>query len=286
MITIKERIEQHFHRLSKSQQKVANVVLGSPAYISTHAAAEVGLMAGTSETTVIRFCYQIGLTGFAQLQKEVTTFLVEDYTNSTLGNYVSSKEALFKEQALCEKVMRQASGKIVRIAEQMDEDLFKKAAKAMHDAKKMYVAGAGASQIAAQWLQFTLNTLRPNVELIVMETSALIRTLQKIDESGLVIIISLHRYDNEPLQLAEEVAARGAAVIGITDSNIAPLHQFTDTCFVLEQTELSTIDLMPALVTFMNTLVVGMMTYDAVYYNEQRVKYDDFQNSFIANRWR
>lgn len=286
MLRIKERIEQHFHRLSKSQQKVANVVLSNPAYISTHAAVDVGIMASTSETTVIRFCYAIGLTGYAQLQKEVTKFLIADHSNSTLGNYVSSKEAFFKEQSLCEKVMHQTSVKIVTIAEQVDGALFKNTTEAMHEAKKIYVAGAGASQFAAQWLQFTLNMLRPNVELIAMETSALIRTLQEMDESALVIIISLHRYYNEPLQLAKELVARGAKVIGITDSNIAPLHQFIDTCFVLEQAELSTIDLMPALVTFMNTLVVGMMSYAPAHYNEQRLKYDDFQNSFISNRWR
>ncbi|ATP39836.1 transcriptional regulator [Solibacillus sp. R5-41] len=285
-MTIKERIEQHFFQLSKSQQKVATVVLNNPAYISTHAAAEIGQLANTSETTVIRFCYAVGLTGFAQLQKEITRFLVEDYASSTLGNYVSSKEALFKEQALCEKVMRQSSAKVVKIAEQMDEELFKNTTKAMHDAKKIYIAGVGASQFGAQWLHYTLNMLRPGVELIVMETSALIRKLQEIDETTLVLIISLHRYYNDTLQLAQEVLARGAKVIGITDSNVASLHEVIDTCFVLEQKELSTIDLMPALVTFMNSLIVGMMSHDVAYYNEQRLKFDDFQTSFIANRWR
>lgn len=285
-MTIKERIEQHFYQLSKAQQKVATIVLNNPAYISTHAAAEIGQLSNTSETTVIRFCYAIGLTGFAQLQKEMTKFLVEDYTSSTLGNYVSSKEVLFKEQALCENVMRQTSTKISKIAGQMDEVLFKNTTKAMHDAKKIYIAGVGASHFGAQWLQYTLNMLRPNVELLAMETSALIRKLQEIDESSLVLIISLHRYYNDTLQLAQEVLARGAKVVGITDSKVAPLHEYMDLCFVLEQKELSTIDLMPALVTFMNTLVVGMMSHDAAYYNEQRIKFDDFQNSFIANRWR
>lgn len=182
--------------------------------------------------------------------------------------------------------MRQTSAKIIKIAEQIDEVLFKNTTKLMHEAKKIYIAGVGASQFGAQWLQYTLNMLRPNVELLVMETSALIRKLQEIDETSLVLIISLHRYYNDALELAQEVVARGANVIGITDSNVAPLHEVIETCFVLEQTELSTIDLMPALVTFMNTLVVGMMSHDVAYYNEQRIKYDDFQNSFIANRWR
>ena len=286
MKSVKERIEKYFQRLSKSQQKVANAVITNPAYISTHTAAEVGGMAGVSETTVIRFCYAIGLEGFSQLQKEVTKLFIHNHSNSTLGNYVSSKETLFEEQALGEEVMRQSGTEIIRIAKQLEGALFKKTTKAMHEAKKIYVAGAGASLIAVQWLQFTLNMLRPNVELVKMETSSLFRTLQEIEESDLVIIISLHRYYNEPLQLAEEILSRGAAVSGITDSAIAPIRQLTHQCFVLEQTELSTIDLMPALITFLNALVVGMMSHDASYYNGQRVKYDDFQNSFIANRWR
>ncbi len=48
---------------------------------------------------------------------------------------------------------------------------------------------------------------------------------------------------------------------------------------------MSTIDAMPALISFLNTLIAGMTAQDHEFYESQRVKYDDFQNSFIANRW-
>ncbi|MFF5995220.1 MurR/RpiR family transcriptional regulator [Lysinibacillus sp. KU-BSD001] len=285
MGTIKERIEQHFNSLSKSQQKVANFILNNPTYIGVHSAAEVGERASTSETTVIRFCYAIGLNGYAQLQKELTMYLFEHNTNSTLGNYVSSKEELFKEQQLCEKVMRQTSYQIIRIAEQIKPEQFQETTKKMHEAKAIYLIGAGASSFAAQWLQFTLNMLRPNVKLVPTETNALIRTVQEVDETALAIVISLHRYYKEPIHITEEFRKRGVYAIAITDTNVAPIHAFANEAFVLQQAELSTIDMMPALMAFLNTLVVGMMSHDAAYYNQQRVKYDDFQNSFIANRW-
>lgn len=72
---------------------------------------------------------------------------------------------------------------------------------------------------------------------------------------------------------------------GSTDSTMAPIHAHANAAFVLQQMELSTIDLMPILISFMNTLVVGMMSHDTEYYNEQRQKFDDFQNSFLADRW-
>ncbi|KGR82781.1 MurR/RpiR family transcriptional regulator [Lysinibacillus odysseyi] len=284
-ITIKEKIEQHFSSLSKAQQKVASFVLHNPTYIGVHSATEVGERAGTSETTVIRFCYAIGLNGYAQLQKELTMYLFEHNTNSTLGNYVSSKEELFKEQALCEKVMGQISNQIVGIAGQIDKEQFSQTTKRLHEAKTIYLVGAGASNFAAQWLQFTLNMLRPNVKLVQGETSMLIRTLQEADETAVAIVISLHRYYKEPVQIAEEFVKRGVYTVAITDANVAPIRAVANEAFVLQQAELSTIDMMPALISFLNTIVVGMMSHDAAYYNEQRVKFDDFQNSFIANRW-
>ncbi|RUL50474.1 MurR/RpiR family transcriptional regulator [Lysinibacillus antri] len=285
MGTIKERVEQHYNSITKSQQKVANFVLNNPTYVGVHSAAEVGKLAGTSETTVIRFCYAIGLNGYAQLQKELTMYLFEHNTNSTLGNYVSSKEELFKEKQLCEKVMGQTSNQIVRIAEKIDPNQFHETTKKFHEAKSIYLIGEGASSFAAQWFQFTLNMLRPNVKLVQTETGMLIRTLQEVDETSIVIVISLHRYYKEPIQIAEEFVKRGVYTVAITDSNVAPIHAFANEAFILQQPELSTIDMMPALIAFLNTLVVGIMSHDVEYYNQQRVKYDDFQNSFIANRW-
>ncbi|MFC4024231.1 MurR/RpiR family transcriptional regulator [Oceanobacillus longus] len=281
--TIKDRIEMHFNALSKKQQKVASFVLNNPTFVGTHAAAEVGEKAGTSETTVIRFCYTLGLKGFAQLQKEITLFVFNQ--TSTLGNYLSSKKELFNDQSLIEKAMGEDISKINRIAEQIDRKLFYEATYKLHEAKSIYIIGAGASQFPAQWLHFTLNILRPNVSFIQTETPELIRTLREIDEESIVIVISQHRYYKEPIQIAELLHERGIPVLAITDSKLAPIQEHCSYAFILEQTETSTIDLMPALISFLNLLVTGIMAVNPNYYNKQRVNYDDFNNSFIAEKW-
>jgi DNA-binding MurR/RpiR family transcriptional regulator len=283
--TIKDQIEMRFKELSKAQQKVANFVLNNPTFIGVHSAAEVGKEAGTSETTVIRFCYALGLEGYAQLQKEITLFVFNHTTNSTLGTYVSSKKELFNDQSLIEKAMGEDSSKIIRIAKQIDKQWFDEATRKLHEAKNIYIIGAGASQLGAQWLYFTMNILRPNVKLVGTDTAELIRTLHEIDEHSVVVVISLHRYFKEPIHIAKELHNRGITVLAVTDSRLAPIHKHCSYAFILEQPQLSTIDLMPALISFLNLLVTGMMTNDPHYYNTQRVKYDDFQNSFIAERW-
>lgn len=285
LTTIKHKIEQQLPRLSKGQQKVAHFILKNPTYIGVHSASAVGAACGTSETTVIRFCYALELSGYAELQKEITMFLFEHSTNSTLGNYVSSKKAVVQDDALCEKVMGQASQQIQSIAAQIDEAQFLRSTEKIHAARRVYIVAAGTSSLAAQWLYFTLNVLRPNVEVVSTETSTLIRTLQQANQDDVVMVISLHRYFKEPIEVAEEMHKRGVFVIGITDTEVAPIHPFVDEAFIMQQQELSTIDVMPAVFAFLNTFVVGMMSHDIHYYNEQRVKYDDFQQTFIANRW-
>ncbi|GGP11112.1 MurR/RpiR family transcriptional regulator [Oceanobacillus neutriphilus] len=282
---IKDLIETHFNTLSKKQQKIANFVLNNPTFVGTHSAAEVGKKADTSETTVIRFCYALGLEGYAQLQKKITLFVFNQNTVSTLGNYFSAKKKLFNDQHLIEKAMEKDIAQIDRIAKQIDKELFYKATHQLHQAKNIYIIGGGASQFPVQWLHFTLNILRPNVSIIQTDTPELIRTMQEIDEDSVVIVLSLHRYFKEPIHIAEALHKQGITVLAITDSKLAPIQKHCSHSFILEQTEKSTIDLMPSLISFLNLMVTGMMTFDPDYYDKQRVNFDDFNNSFISDRW-
>lgn len=283
--TIKDLIEDHYHSLSKKQQIVANFILNHPTYVGTHSASEVGQEAGTSETTVIRFCYAIGLEGYSQLQREITLFVFNQTNMSTLGNYFTSKKEMFNDQCLVEKAMSRDVTKINRIIKQIDGTSFNQVTEMLHQANKVYITGGGASRFAAEWLHFTMNLLRPNVSLMPTETPELIRTLQEIDNQSMVIVISQHRYYKEPIQLAKALHERGIPVLGVTDSKLAPIYDYCSHTFVLEQTEKSTIDLMPALLSFLNSIVTGMMAVDPNYYDKQRVNYDDFNQSFIAERW-
>ncbi|MEY9974247.1 DNA-binding MurR/RpiR family transcriptional regulator [Lysinibacillus sp. RC46] len=283
--TIQQVIQHKYQELSKSQQKVAIFILKNLQTVGVHSAAYVGEKAGVSETTVIRFCYAIGLSGYAELQREITMHLFNEGHTSSLHNYLQSKQVLFETPRFYEKTMEKDASSILNVAKNINEEDFNRASNLLHTKKKIYIAGNGSSHLAAQWLYFTLNMLRPNVMLLDFETSEIIRALQEIDEDSVVIILSFHRYFKEPIQFAAEIQEKNCEIIGITDSKIAPITQYATITFVNEQQEMSTIDAMPALISFLNTLIAGMTAQDHDYYENQRVKYDDFQNSFLANRW-
>lgn len=272
--------------LSKKQQIIATFILHNFRYVVTHPAVKVGERTQTSETTVIRFCYALGLQGYTHLQKEITNYLFNEHTSvSTLGNYLASKKELAGDEQLIKAALHKDVVRIDGIAEQMDVGLFNKATRLLHEAKHIYITGSGASKFAADWFHFTLNILRPNVSVIPVETPQLIRTIKEVGEDDLIIVISQHRYTKESIELAQIFFEREIDVLAITDSKIGPIHAYAKFTFVLEQLEQSTIDLMPGLISFINGLITGMMMFDPEYYEEQRVNFDDVQYKFIEERW-
>src|SRR5215475_15793816 len=62
------RIRSLLPGLARAEQRVAQVVLDDPAAVAHRSITEVAEAAGTSETTVTRFCKAIGVGGYPELR--------------------------------------------------------------------------------------------------------------------------------------------------------------------------------------------------------------------------
>nr|WP_316046404.1 hypothetical protein [Planococcus glaciei] len=94
-MNLMELIREQYKGLSKSQKKVAAYVLDHPRKIALEAAQDIGDSIGVSETTVIRFCYSLDLSGYAELQKAIREQLLS--RESSLNAYQQSKMELEEE---------------------------------------------------------------------------------------------------------------------------------------------------------------------------------------------
>lgn len=61
-------ISSYFPVLSKSEKKVAQLILSNPDEIENLSINEISTMAGVGESTVVRFSRKIGLSGFQDLK--------------------------------------------------------------------------------------------------------------------------------------------------------------------------------------------------------------------------
>lgn len=273
---LKETIEKEFNNLSKGQQKAAKYLLDHPKDFAVKSAGEIGKRIGVSETTVIRFCYSIQLSGYSELQKMVREQLLK--ANSTLGQYFTNKVELAEKPEFLANVMEKDCLHIRETMQNISQDDFDALVDRLIESKNIYITGLRSSFSAASWLSFTLGVVRGNAKLIRPDTDDLLLTVTEMDKDATFIAISFDRYMKDTIKLAELAKKQGAFVIGITDSAIAPIKEHADLLFQIHSSEKSTIDAAPALFSFLNAMIAGVSIQDRERFQTRKEQYEKLES--------
>ncbi|GIN20458.1 MAG TPA: MurR/RpiR family transcriptional regulator [Bacillus bacterium] len=267
-----ELVQSQYGNLSKGQQKVAKYLLENPREFALHSAKEIGEKAGLSETTVIRFCYAIGLSGYSELQKNVRDQFISE--KSSLANYYSSKLDIVDESRFFEQVMEKDIQFIRETMMRINEADFQKAVDLLESAEKVYICGLRSSFSMANWLAFSLGIVRKNVQLIRRDTDDVLSMISGMNSDSVFVALSFHRYMKETIHIAEMAKGKGACIVGITDSPVAPLRDIADILLPLYSAEMSTLDIAPALISFINAVVAGVTIKDKAKFEKRKEEYE------------
>lgn len=275
---LQERIKEKMNQLTKRQVQIAQFTLEQPEFLAWHTATEVGNKIGVSETTIIRFCYQLDFSGYKELQKYIQKSLVKN--ESTLGAYLSTN-TLSKEAHFAQAIMTKDLERIQNFANKIDEVQFKKASELLHKARRIYVLGLRSSYAAAQWTAFTFNIMRDNVQLIQPDSQDFIKTISQMNTEDVFLVFSFHRYYKQTIDITNIAKKQGVQIIALTDSLLAPIQKYADILFPLEQKEMSTIEMMPGIISFMNALVLGMTAENPEEFEAYKYAYDAVESSSL-----
>ncbi len=267
-----ELVQSQYGNLSKGQQKVAKYLLENPREFALHSAKEIGEKAGLSETTVIRFCYAIGLSGYSELQKNVRDQFISE--KSSLANYYSSKLDIVDEPRFFEQVMEKDIQFIRETIMRINEADFQRAVDLLESAEKVYICGLRSSFSMANWLAFSLGIVRKNVQLVRRDTDDVLSMISGMNSDSVFVALSFHRYMKETLHIAEMAKSKGACIVGITDSPVAPLRDIADILLPLYSAEMSTLDIAPALISFINAVVAGVTIKDKAKFEKRKEEYE------------
>ena len=242
-------------------------------------AQEIGMMIGVSETTVIRFCYVLGLSGYSELQKTIREQLL--FRESSLYTYQQSKLELEQAPHFYEQVMEQDCRTIAETIKQINETDYEKAIDHLSNAETIYILGLRSSHAAASWLSYTLGLVRHDVKLIRTEAEDVIRTLSTMNDKSVLVAISFHRYLKETIRIAELAHNQQAYIIAITDSLLAPIQEHSDVLFPIYSPNKSTLDATTSLFSFMNAMVAGVSVKEKDNFEKRQKTYQSLNSDFL-----
>lgn len=228
-----KKIQNARNQLSKSEQKVADIVLADPDKALHSSMQWLAQAAGVSDPTVLRFCRELGISGFKEFKLQ-------------LAQGLASKETFFyrdvsEEDSTAEistKVIDSAIASLMQVKEQLNHAAIEQAINCYRDCQRVEFYGSGGSGVVATDAQLKFFRLgKPTVAYSDPHIQHAAAAL--LDASVLVIAISASGTNKDLIHTLTIAREADAKIVAITsaDSAVAQLADITLSLDVQEDSD-------------------------------------------------
>lgn len=248
-------IQKVFTKLSKGQKIIAEYIINNYDKAAFMTASALGQTLNVSESTVVRFAYSLGYSGYKELQKELQELIKNKLTTvqrlSLTDDYSNNEHALVN-------VMEKDIDNIKKTIHEIDSKNFKKAIKLILNAKQVYVIGLRSSSFLSGYLTFYLNFLLSNVKHVTAGPNDVFEQLVNASKEDVVLAITYPRYSKRTLEAMDYAKGKGCTIISITDSLISPAAHKADVSLIAQSDMISFVDSLVAPMSLINSFIIAI----------------------------
>lgn len=249
-------IQQRMPTFSKGQKRIAAFILNHYDKAAYMTAQKLGAAANISESTVVRFAFELGFDGYPALQQELREIIKNKLTS--VQRIEVANEQLGDGDILA-KVMNLDIDKIRKTIEETSREAFNGAVDSILGARTIYILGARSALVLARFLSLYFNMIFDNVKLVDTTSSTeMFEQIMRVDERDVIIGLSFPRYSRRSAKAMAYASANGARVIAITDSLLSPIAEHADYVLQAKSDMASFVDSLVAPLSLINGLIVAV----------------------------
>lgn len=250
------KIKNMYPSMSKGHRKIADYILENYDKAGFMTALKLGETAGVSESTAVRFAYELGFEGYPEFQNELSETAKRTLTFVQRINLAEDK---IKDCDILQRVTNLDIASIRSTMESISKDEFYSIVNTITSARKVYIIGSRSAEPLAMFLHYYLNLMLD--EVINVKSSGTTEVLQqvlKINHDDVIIGISFPRYSSQTLKALQYSSDRNAKVIAITDSLTSPIAKVSKYTLLAKSNMNSFIDTLTGPLTVLNALLVAI----------------------------
>ena len=265
-------IKSRYSSFSKGQKKIADYILANYDKAAYLTAQKLGAAVGISESTVVRFAFELGFEGYSE-------FI--DHLQISVRNKLTAlqrMEVAFErlgENDILTNVLKADAENIRRSIEEINKKSFDACVDEILRARKIYIIGLRSSSVLANFLGLYLNMMFDNVITISTNSiSEIFESMINVNSEDVVIAISYPRYSKRTVTTAQYAAKRGCRVIAITDCDHSPIIEYATHSLFARSDMAYFVDSLTAPFSLINALIValGLSKKDALYQNFEHLE--------------
>ncbi len=249
-------LESGMSGFSKGQKRIASYIMENYDKAAFMTASKLGQLSGVSESTVVRFAYELGYAGYPALQRTLQEMIRSRLTST---QRIQVADSMMSGHDVLSSVMRSDYDRLRLVADKADRREFDLVVDELVRARHIYILGVRSSSFVAGYLNFYMHLLLDNVTLVQSnEAGAIFEQLFRIGPGDVMLAISFPRYSKATINTAKFAKDRGATILGITDNDLSPLGQMSSAAVLAPSEMISFVDSMVAPMSMVNALLVAL----------------------------
>ncbi|RXJ02182.1 MurR/RpiR family transcriptional regulator [Anaerobacillus alkaliphilus] len=215
-------ISSYYPSLTKSEQKVASIVLQQMEKVIYYSVTDLADAAEVGDATVLRFCRKIGLKGYQEFKlaiaKDLTVTSQEDENGNGKPTSLPMSIAQYTKNAIDETINF------------LDEAVLEKIIQLLDQAKSVHFFGVGTSGITALDAKNRFLRIGRRVDAII-DPHIQAMTAATLGHGDIVVGMSVSGSTKDTIDALELAKENGATVVAITFYARSPITKTAD--FVL-----------------------------------------------------
>ncbi|MGJ8527866.1 MurR/RpiR family transcriptional regulator [Maritalea sp.] len=230
MVDILGTLQREMDGLSRSEQRIANIVFDDRQFAVNGSIIELAARAEVSPPTVTRFCRRLGCQSFSEFKVRLaqSAFIGQRYEEPH-SNATNAKEVV-------ETILTRAQSALHGLNDSLDLVAIEAAANAIVNAKMTYAFGSGgnssffAGEVQNRLFRLGLRISSTNDHLIQLMTAS------TMSQEDVVVGLSLSGRNRELARALETAKGYGATIITISKAN-SLVEEISDTNIAIDLQE-------------------------------------------------
>ena len=249
-------------RLTKKEKRIAEFFLDVEQRVFLMNVADIAKTIDVSDTSVIRFIKSLGFENFTDFknsgQEDIKSRL--DKTNDFIKNL-----DIIKENSIEQLYIHKINEEVNKIFNSSSQKQIKKISNLIIKAKNKYIVGFKSTAGIANFFGVRLGFMLENVSTFNIDDSVVVNSIFNIKQEDILIIFDYPMYSKAAVVLAKIARENKAKILLFTDSDNAPLAEYSD---ILYKVKLNGISVFNSLIST-QILIEYLLTYISQFIEEK-----------------
>lgn len=225
-MSILKKINAQLEDMAPADREIGQFILDNPDQMLRLSSAALAAETGRSQSSVVKFSQKLGFAGYQELKLAVSEAKAQEW-HAPPGMIHGSIEVGDSYLTILQKLIGSKMLSMQQTLAVNNEQEIERALTALNDARRIHMAGVGASSLVARDFSYKLMKLGRNV-LHDSDSHVQMANVSTLNEQDVLLALSYSGTSIETLRITELARQRGATVIAITGLNGNALMQAAD----------------------------------------------------------